>query len=451
MLWTLIVGVFLCQAAIYFVLKRRFGCATALGGSVLAGFAVPGYWDLQLFDLVLPGRSLSIAGILLLFLVTGGSLRFRFKLVDLAVGIVLAIAIASDVFVHGRPWHHAFMLYAEWMMPYGAGRYAMGNQAAFDKIRPLIYFVAVSWIVVWAIEIYSEMNLWQTLTGIIDPSWEVQRRKGRFGIVRSYGQTMHPIFFAAQWLAILPIAALSTQRNVIEDRRGWLVVACFIFAVSAILLSRAAVVVSMATAMLIVAWMKPKVWFAYVALLLGVVIFAVTSPDRLTSLWMQTGGRTDQRQTIVEVNDELVTHSSTRARYRMLEVYGKSAQRAGFLGYGSEATSGFPPNIPHLPKEAQATEEFWTVDNTYLLMVLRFGYLGLAGFVFLVISPVLMICLQPNLDLRRDAWIMYAAPGMIAVLLLTVYCDYEILLPLMWTLGLTTSLCDARIGDEPLV
>ncbi len=60
----------------------------------------------------------------------------------------------------------------------------------------------------------------------------------------------------------------------------------------------------------------------------------------------------------------------------LLDVYKIALRRAGLLGFGTEAVSGFPVRLPVGPQEVETLHTLRMIDNTYVLLTLRFGYLG---------------------------------------------------------------------------
>ncbi|MEM9827595.1 MAG: O-antigen ligase family protein [Planctomycetota bacterium] len=434
-------------------MRIRHPASIAMGASMIIAFTLPAYWRLEAFGIPFPIPTLSAIALLILYLVSGGSLRFRLTLPDLAVGLMMVVHCILDALFHQGDWTVPARAYGEWMLIYATGRYAFGSLEALHQARFQLATFALVSLGVWIIDVVTWVNLPMWLTEYVS-SFEVPDKARRYGIVRSVGATTHPIFFAAIWMCMLPLLALGlsgrsevplrplTERFAFPLRYllGG-VAACGGF----VLLSRGAVLACLGG--LLAYGCTRSRWFTLVLVLsvVGGATWGFQNREQVRDLWTRTGDFSDQRKTLVTVNGEVIEHSSTLARLRIFDVYGTAAKRAGLLGYGSEAVSGFPPNIPHLPKEALAIEKFWTVENSYLLMLLRFGWVGLAAFVFLMLSPFWAATTWMDWDIRAELQVLACGVLMMALLLATVYPDYQMIGPLLFLLGIMSGWTDPRV------
>ncbi|MDB5348561.1 MAG: hypothetical protein JWP89_6938 [Schlesneria sp.] len=55
-------------------------------------------------------------------------------------------------------------------------------------------------------------------------------------------------------------------------------------------------------------------------------------------------------------------------------------RKAALFRFGTEANTGFPVNVPVGQQDLYSIKRIGTVDNAFLVMGLRFGYLGLSCF-----------------------------------------------------------------------
>jgi len=60
----------------------------------------------------------------------------------------------------------------------------------------------------------------------------------------------------------------------------------------------------------------------------------------------------------------------------------------GLRCFSNDSASTFPPNIPGLPPEVKAREILGYVDNSYLLIGLRFGIIGCTFFSLLIVTSI---------------------------------------------------------------
>ena len=86
---------------------------------------------------------------------------------------------------------------------------------------------------------------------------------------------------------------------------------------------------------------------------------------------------TGASQPKIKRGEEKVRYSMAFNRIYVFRVYGVAIQKAGLFGFGTEAVTGFPINVPLGQQDLETLREIRTVDNAFLLMGLRFGYLGL--------------------------------------------------------------------------
>ena len=87
--------------------------------------------------------------------------------------------------------------------------------------------------------------------------------------------------------------------------------------------------------------------------------------------------------------------------------------KAGFTGYGTRATSKFPPDIPHLLGKEENRQSMKMVDNAYVLFTLRFGWLGCGALILLLCTSV--FCCWTLYAERPDQWFAAAMGAMLFV------------------------------------
>jgi len=126
-------------------------------------------------------------------------------------------------------------------------------------------------------------------------------------------------------------------------------------------------------------------------------------------------------------------------------------QRAGWLGFGTERIGRFPPNVPFGATGRDAIEKLKFVDNTYILVDLRFGILGTACFAAFLIASIVgfyRISQLRTADERVFCGSMAAVLVMTMLVLCTVWMPHDFGFLLLWTAGVGTGLWVA-VRNEP--
>ncbi len=125
--------------------------------------------------------------------------------------------------------------------------------------------------------------------------------------------------------------------------------------------------------------------------------------------------------------------------------------KGGPLGYGTDAVSSFPPNIPGLPTSAKARATLGIVDNSYLLIGLRFGWIGIGLFLALLGGSIVTA-----IQLRRSAGLILYPDGpafltaMASILvgvafeIMTVFSSYDFMFWILFHFGIVAGLASLR-------
>lgn len=151
----------------------------------------------------------------------------------------------------------------------------------------------------------------------------------------------------------------------------------------------------------------------------------------------------EKKHPTVIINNEERLLSNVTTRFYYFDIYSVAMRRAQWLGFGTERTTGFPPNIPLGPQDAKTLEEVWSVDNTYILVTIRFGHLGLICFVGLGIAAIARY-VQLGCRQRVPGQVFYAAMAgtLVATMLvlLTVYMPHDFGFWYLWSIGSASGL-----------
>jgi hypothetical protein len=179
-------------------------------------------------------------------------------------------------------------------------------------------------------------------------------------------------------------------------------------------------------------------------------IAAVTRPDDVVDLIVAWGGeRRLAEQPLIEVDGELVPRSNTLHRVYIFKAYRLAAERAGAFGFGTEAVTGFPVNVPLGPVDPAAAWYLRNLDNAYILVLLRLGAVGLFCFVLMGTAAAATYAawsLRP--DVQGRTFFAGTAAAIVATMLLMlgVWMPYDFGFPYLWTLGTASGLSVHRRG-----
>ena len=147
----------------------------------------------------------------------------------------------------------------------------------------------------------------------------------------------------------------------------------------------------------------------------------------------------------MELDGEMVIHSSTRNRLLLLKAYAPAFRHAGWFGYGTHATDSFPPNIPHLPESARSMDVLRIVDNSYLLFGLRFGWLGMCLLIMMLGTSIWTgVKLTNDRTLSGLTGPLAGAIAATSLAMLTVFMSDDFAFPLFWTAGILSGLASTR-------
>ncbi|QDV63184.1 O-antigen ligase family protein [Crateriforma conspicua] len=423
----------------------KTGRQWALGVGVAVSMSAASWFEIDIAGF--PVDVLSTVSIVLL--VVASAMYWRRLLWPITVMDVLVTALAV--------WHGVVDLqygdpvattaaraYAEWWLAYAAGRYAFMHRSSLSVLAPWFAGVAVVLSVAAMIECWTGINLWEAIFHVADD--RVNRPQGlRFDLFhRAIATTRHPIFLGVILMLLSPWAWV-TWDSALTRRRAWWGVIAFVL----ILLGIAATVsrgpvLGMAVAAVFFACVQ---WRIARIILVPVIVIAIALlvwrfDDVVTKLDESVGV---ESATIVEVDEDAEIYTGTRNRIFVMKIYGPIVLKGGLLGFGTDNTDQFPPNVPGLPADKRSRLRLRIVDNSFVLVGLRFGIVGLTIFTSLFVAAVVG-CLR----LRRAAstYLIPCGPVSVTVLaamfvgvaleLLTVYCDYDFVPVLLMHFGVVS-------------
>lgn len=376
-----------------------------------------------------------------------GTLRYPQHWLDGVVLAIIVIHIFSDVLHGGSFVATSVRAIGEWSVPYLAGRCAVLFRGGVTSLAPWFSASAIILGMGALVESLTGANLWELLFSPMDDLVE-RSRDLRYGLLyRAAGPTRHPIFLAIILLLLLPWAVAQAERGTTQRLRaiGWLAMAMITLGMVATV-SRGPLIGLVLASLVatLLRWPRTRPFFAIggVAAIVFLTLFG-----SLLITWMEKTDSTGERGKLVDIGDDTRVYTGTRNRLFVWEIYGPLVVRGGLFGFGTEAISSFPPNIPGLPKTAQAAETLGIVDNSYLLFGLRFGWVGLVLMIILLSGAIVTTITQ-----RRSAGLIFypfgpafatALAGVLAGVALeitTVYFSYEFAYWVLFHCGVSTGL-----------
>ncbi len=426
----------------------------AIGNVVPIAFIFPAWLILPLFS----GPADSIYGsgvdikltvgaacLVLYCFLPGRTFALRIVPCDIALAFLILFHILSDMLNDGLDWIVLGRAYVEWYLPYVAGRLAIQSREDIEQLWKTLAVLGLILGGTAILEALADINLFELCFGV-RPLEGTSRDAARWNMQRAYGPCMHPIYLGVLELLLLAWTGLATWRA-LRRRAGW----PWVFAMVPCLLgivatgSRGPILGVAFSSIVFFFYLLPSIRLVVASSIFAVVLVGVVNREAVLTQLEKWSGQAEQLQIeTIKVDDETLTHSGTRNRINIFEVYKIALKRSGLTGFGTRAVSGFPINVPVGPREVETIKQTRFVDNEFILITLRFGYLGLAAFAALgglALVQLLLIADQNPGQLPQQLCCCLGATlagGLLT--LLTVWMPYEIGFVLLWTIGLSSGL-----------
>ncbi len=444
--WFLFLSAGLVCASIHFY-RRQPGTAIGAGLAVSmasATWLAPSIWGEPIDARI----AIALLALIVFCLVPDGRFRFHWVWLDTIIGLILIFGIASDWVSEGVSAASACQVYGEWVLPYFTGRFLAMR---FDGVRgSAVWFASIGIVLgVGAIfEGFTGINLWEVLFAKKDDL--VSHHGGiRYGLLhRATGPTRHSIFLGVVLLLIAPWFIHLLRRI---DARGLNVLGGVGFAVLFLGLlstvSRGPLLCFgiAGAASLAIAWPSTRKWLVGAGAIALVLVLCFWDQALAVIDTTQKAGQVTSK--VVNVTGEPELYTSSRNRLWVWKVYTPLVVEGGLLGYGTKAVSSFPPKIPGLPMAVHARETLGVVDNSYLLIGLRYGWIGLSLFVILLAGTIFTsVRLRGSIGqlfYPEGASFLTAMAGVmvgVSVEILTVFSSFEFMFWLQFNCGVVAGL-----------
>lgn len=443
-------GIFTLLTAVFIWLSLRHSPQLGLAIVVPATWFFPVWILLPIFQsedtIVGTGIDVKVAVgaacLVLYCFMPGRTFPVRFVLADWLMLALVIVHFVSDLSNDGFRWTIPGRAYAEWYLPYVAGRIGFQSFSTALIVWRLLAGLALLLTMGVAIEAFTYQNPFEIPFGI--RPHENSNPMERWGLNRAFGPTLNPIYLAvillllSGWVNFGLFQAMRRKANGLWTLAPLMLVAGMIGCGSrAILLCCPIVAVAFAFYM-------NRTWRTSIAAgSLALIALIAVSREPVIELLEKWSGE-DRYADTVTIDGQSRTHSNIRSRLALFEVNRIAFQRSGLFGFGTDAVTGFPINVPLGPVETETLRKIRTVENTYALLMLRFGYLGATLFTLAGLASLLqLLWLADNTSSTSKRHFASAlAASLLAVLFAqaTVWMPHEIGFPLVWTFGVSSGL-----------
>lgn len=430
---------------------RTQGVRFAIGATTLASLMAPTWLVVDVFGLPID-ISIASAIVCLLTVCFMGSVFFRrgilpygFVNADLCLITLVGIHCLSDWMAGGSIVIVPFRAYGEWLVPYFLGRFCVMETADLRKLAAVATAVLLIIALFSVAETLMEQNVFETLAGE-RPLDLAPRDSERFDMKRAYGPTKHSIYLGILILLLFPWLSL---RWLLPS--GWLnkaaaaLTACV--SCGAMLMTGSRMAILGAVAGLAVAsgcFFTRFRWLIAAGMVVTLAATAWFSGPLIEYAMRLSGESRSLVHHTITIDGQKLPFSSAMCRLHILRLYRPAFLQAGLLGYGTERTAGFPIRVPLAEGNEEALRMMPTVDNAYLLIALRFGWLGVAALIA-ALSCFVVNAFTAAQHIHAQAERAFAASlcGSLfatAVVCATVWMAHDFGFLLLWTGGVATSL-----------
>ncbi len=366
--------------------------------------------------------------------------EYRTKLtwVDYAFIAFVVSGVISDFWNDGIRWWVLASAYGEWFVPFLLGRLSFCQARDMRLLARVAMIIGVFLSLAAVVESSIHINLFESLFG--ERHSDMPKYLPRFGWQRAFGPTENPIFLGALLVVLLPwtiFFALHSARL----GKVWPIPMIALHLLGILATVSRAPILSVAIIPVVASfllWSRWRIPIASVAVALS--ILAILNWSMLKQELIDLGGENARSAgQMIMVDGQAIEYSNVDHRFLLWRVYWKAIEGAGVLGYGTDRTSTFPPNVPIDGKsDLKALENLWCIDNQFLLLILRFGFCGMLLWVWLLVMTAITfgnLSQQPS-DVSLLYCMLCGTMVSIGFIQMTVWMPIDYGFALTWTMGL---------------
>ena len=450
MAWYLVLGS-LVALFLWLAVKRR--PQYALGVVVPLAFLFPVWVILPVFsapDGTIVGSGIDlrvgVGAAALLFYCCFPKATYPFNLVPCDIEMIglVAVHVTSDLLNQGPGWVIPAHLFAEWWVPYVAGRVAFQFRRDISDYWKVVSAISIGLALLAIFEAFTNISLPEMLFGE-RPTEGVDRIHTRWGIRRAFGPCLNPIYLGVLQLILLGWT-VDTFLRVLRNRAHVAWVAAPALSLVGIVCtgSRGPLVGVAIAAIGMLFSLRPRMRVPILALTVLSIILLIVNRNLVLETLESWAGENRAAKSRVVINENKEEFTSTRSRFLLVELYSIALKRSGLLGFGTEAVTGFPVRVPLGPQEVETMKRIRFVDNSYILMTLRFGYCGVFFFTVALVAAALQLLYVCTRMPTESPGILAGclAGSMMGVIpvIFTVWMPPDFGFPLMWTCGVSSGL-----------
>ena len=427
------------------------GSRATIGIVVLTSLLIPSWYRLDLFGFSVSLRfAAGLIGLAGYLLDWNSRYVFRLTFIDISMLILVTTHLVSDSLAQGLSLITPFKAYGEWFVPYICGRLAIQSMDDWKPLRRTASVVLVLLTLLALTEAILRVNPFEYFYGL-RPLEQFPRLVVRWFMRRAYGPTMHPIFLGLIMNLLLPMTIFAT----VFSNRAESGVTRFGWGLGALTLLGTIVTGSRAAILGVLGQWGTSVLTTFYRL--RIPILAIVGLVAIMGLF--------ERENVIRFVQDVSGErrvgggkrretTGTTARLHYFQFYGYALKRAGLFGYGSLAVSEFPVKVPLGDVTDQRRKELQFVDNQYVLMTLRFGYLGVAGFCGAILFSVLTWITEARSAVAEHRWfpgLMIGTLGMFSLQLCTVWLPQDCSVLLLFLLGASSGIALDRVSRSQFV
>ncbi|HWA97111.1 MAG TPA: O-antigen ligase family protein [Pirellulales bacterium] len=416
-----------------------------LGCAVIVSLLAPVWVDWNAGPLPIDLRTaIAVIGISAYCVYPGSRVNLRLVPADVALIALMLANLATDTYNDGFTWALPLRVYGEWGIPYVAGRLAIQSLDDARKLAPIVCLVLAA-LAIWALaEATTGVNPANAIFGE-RPDDFTNKHMQRFGLYRAEGPTRHSIYLGMLLVLLSPWVVYQSLRAWRHEAVGaWLIAPIFVLGGLVASTARSPML-ALALAAAIALWYCLPAWRRWIGggYLAALLLLALLWKPAIALLERLEDNRDSRARVKVVVGNERVEYSGTRHRLYLLPVYAQAMRKAGAFGFGTYLTAQFPLRIPLATDDAATRIAMMFVDNHYILIELRLGYVGLACFVAFVVAVAIQAMRLVNRSSAPESTFMAALGSAVlgvSIMLLTVWLPQDFGFLYLWTAGTTSGL-----------